>query len=100
MHPSQSTLYPNRCMSNPRPLLSLVRARMAPGTTTGVVIGSAGRGKNAIGANGNGMTHETIAAALEMIGATTVNAASSEVTGTTTMKITVGGVTINILGER
>src|ERR1700676_2045587 len=100
MRPSRSTLRPHRCMSNHLLLLSLVRAGMVTGTMTGVVIGSVGSGRNTTGANGNGMTHETIAAGLEMIGATTINAASSEVTGTTTMKITVGGVTINILGER
>jgi hypothetical protein len=68
------------------------------GTMTGVVIGSVESGKNATGANGNGKTHETIAAGLEMIGATTINAASSAVTGTTTMKTTVGEVTINTSG--
>jgi hypothetical protein len=62
---------------------------------TVVVIGSVGSGKNTTGANGNGMTHETIAAGHAMIGATTINAVSSEATGTATMKTTVGEVTIN-----
>jgi hypothetical protein len=66
---------------------------------TGVVIGSVESGKNATGARGNGMTHETIAAGLQMIGATTINAASTEVTGATTMKTTVGEVTINAKGS-
>src|ERR1700736_5789857 len=81
MPPSRSTLRPHRCMSNHLLLLSLVRAGMVTGTMTGVVIGSVGRGRKTPGGNGNGMPHETIAAGLEMIGATTINAASSEATG-------------------
>ncbi|WP_175105559.1 hypothetical protein [Pararobbsia alpina] len=61
----------------------------------GVVIGSVGSGKNATGVNANGMTRGTIAAGIEMIGVTTINAGSSKVTGITAVKTTVGEVTIN-----
>jgi len=65
---------------------------------TGIVIGSIESGKSVMGANANGTTHATTAAGIEMIGVTTINAASSKATGTTTMKTTVGEVTINANG--
>ncbi|NPT58303.1 hypothetical protein GNZ13_28035 [Paraburkholderia sp. 5N] len=66
---------------------------MATGTMTGAVIGNIGSGKSATGVNGNGMTRETIAVGFEVMGATTMTAAAREATGTTTMKMTAGGVT-------
>jgi hypothetical protein len=85
----------HRCMPNLLPRLSSVRAGIVTGTTTGTVIGSVGSGKSAIGADGNGMTRETIAAGLEVIGATTMTAVVREATGTATTKMTAVGATTN-----
>ena len=67
-------------------------------TMTGIDIGSIESGKSIIGVHANGTTHATTAAAIAMIGVTTINAASSKATGTMTMKTTVGEVTNNANG--
>jgi hypothetical protein len=65
---------------------------------TGVVTGNVGSGKSDIGVTGNGMTRETIAVGLEVIGATTMKVAGREATGTTTMTMTAVGVTVDTNG--
>jgi len=99
MRLSRSTLPPRRCMSNLPPLFSLVRAGMVTGTMTGIVIGNIESGKSVIDAMANGMMHATTAAGLEVSGTTTINTVGRKTTGTVTMRMTAGEVTIDAKGS-
>jgi len=86
-------------MSNLLPLFSLVRAGMVTGTMTGIVIGNIESGKSVIDAMANGMMHATTAAGLEVSGTTTINTVGRKTTGTVTMRMTAGEVTIDAKGS-
>ena len=87
-------------------LLSLVRAGMAAGTTTGIAIGSAGNGESAITMNGSGMTQGsgmmpgTITTDIMATGGMTATVVAREATGTTTIETAMRGTTIDRNGAR
>lgn len=72
---------------------------MVIGTMTGIAIGNIASGTSIIDVTANGMTHATTAAVLEVSGTTTINTVDRTTTGTVTMRMAAGEVTIDAKGS-